>query len=94
MIQAVLLIGVESWVMLDRMTRKVESTHVVFLRQIKGKLARWQAGGSMEKPAEKEGDTGSGYAVAGHVQRLSESEGSTVGGPTTTSGGLHTGNQI
>ena len=40
MIHVVLLLGSESWYMLDAVTKVVERTHVVFLRQITGKRVR------------------------------------------------------
>ena len=48
----------------------------------------------MRYTCRQEGDIGIGDAVGGNVQILSASEGSTVGGPTNTLGGLHTVNQI
>ena len=53
MIQAVLLFGADSWVLLDMMIRTVDSTHVDFLRRITGKQERFQADGSWETPAYK-----------------------------------------
>ena len=48
----------------------------------------------MEDTCIQEGDIGFWGAFGGHVQMLSASEGSKVGGPTNTLGGLHTVNQI
>ena len=36
-VQAVLLFGVETWVLSEAMSRKLEGVHVGFLRQITGK---------------------------------------------------------
>ena len=53
-IQAFLLFGLESWVLLYVMIRMVESTHVGFLFNITGKRLRRQADGLWETPAAKE----------------------------------------
>ena len=53
-IQAVLLFGADSWVLLDAITREVESNHVGFLSQITGEWAIQKAKGSWETPATKE----------------------------------------
>ena len=37
-VQAILLYGLDTWVLLEAMERKVEGTHTGFLRQITGKL--------------------------------------------------------
>ena len=47
-IQAVLIFAADSWVLLDAIMRKVDSTHVGFLIQITGKRAIWQANGTWE----------------------------------------------
>ena len=54
-----------------------------------GKMAGQRVMGDTFK---KEGNTGIGDAVVGHVQILLASEGSTVGGPKNTLVGLHTVN--
>ena len=51
-IQAVLLFVADSWVLLDSIMRKVESTHVGFLLYITGNRARWQANGSWDTPVD------------------------------------------
>ena len=48
--QAVLLYGSKTWLLLDTMERKVERIHTGFIRQIKGKKSRQQRDGKWEKP--------------------------------------------
>ena len=45
-IQAVLLFGLDPWVVSDEMMKAVEGNHVGFLRNITGKQARRQTDGS------------------------------------------------
>ena len=49
-VQAVLLYGSETWVLLAAMQRKVEGVHTGFLRQITGKRVRRQRDGTWETP--------------------------------------------
>ena len=49
-IQAVLLFGSETWILLEAMERKVEGTHTCFLRQIMGTRAQRLADGTWETP--------------------------------------------
>ena len=53
-VQAVLLFGVETWVLSEAMSRKLEGVHVGFLRQITGKGAvRGKDGTWRQVAAEK-----------------------------------------
>ena len=47
-IKDVLLFVADSWVLLDAIMKKAESTHVGFLLYIIGNRARWQANGSWD----------------------------------------------
>ena len=49
-IQAVILFGSETWVLLAEMERKVEGTHTGFLRHITGKRARCSTDSTWETP--------------------------------------------
>ena len=42
MVQAVLLYGAETWVLLEVMSRKLEGVHVVFLRPLTGQKSTQQ----------------------------------------------------
>ena len=53
-IQAVLLLGLESWDLLYAMIRAVEGTHMGFLCHITGKGVRRQTDGAWETPADEE----------------------------------------
>ena len=44
--QAMLLFGLEAWVLSAAMYITLERTHVGFLRQITGKRARWKVDGT------------------------------------------------
>ena len=45
-VQAVLLFGVETWVLTSPMMHKLEGAHVIFLRQVTRKQATRRRGGS------------------------------------------------
>ena len=49
-VQAILLYGLETWVLLTEMERKVEGTHTRFLRNITGKRALQLGDGTWETP--------------------------------------------
>ena len=50
-LQAVLLFGAETWVLLTEMSRKLEGLHVGFLRQVTGQKAKWQREGTWRSVA-------------------------------------------
>ena len=45
-VQAVLLFGEETWVLLAEMYRKLEGVHVCFFRQVTGQKSKWQRDGT------------------------------------------------
>ena len=49
-VQEILLHGLETWVLLAEMERKVEGAHTDFLRQITGKQVRRLGDGTWETP--------------------------------------------
>ena len=49
-VQAILLYGSETWVLLAEMDRKMEGTHTEFLWKITGKQLWWLGDGTWEMP--------------------------------------------
>ena len=44
--QAVLLFGADTWVLLEEMSKKLEGVHMGFLRQVTGNTAKWKRDGT------------------------------------------------
>ena len=53
-LQAVLIFGAETWVLLTEMSRKLEGLHVGFLRQVTGQKAKRQREGTWRSVAAAE----------------------------------------
>ena len=51
-LQAVLIFGAETWVLLVEMSRNLEGVHVGFLRQVTGQKSKWQREGTWRSAAE------------------------------------------
>ena len=51
-VQAILLYGLEKWVVLESMTKMTERTHTDFLKMITGKIAKRLGYGTWETPGE------------------------------------------
>ena len=52
-VQAIILYGLEAWVISVAMGRKIEGSHIVLVRQIMGKQARRIGDGMWETPGEE-----------------------------------------
>ena len=73
-IQALLLFGLESWVLSDAMIQEVEGTHVGFIRNITGKRERRQSNRTWETLAADEVLWAAGtqsVAIVLHLQPVS-----------------------
>ena len=63
-VQEMLLIGLDYWLLLEAMEKTVEGAHTGFLCQIMGKPAQWNMGGTWVKPAAGEVKEAEGMNLA------------------------------